>query len=159
MEKIINSTECPTITCWAHCIGWRTQLINLFLQGKTIQWKTKYDWFPVSEKDVRISMLRQMIDLHSVVAFFHMAKWTELAIMHEINRALGENTISDSTIGQYGRMLVCASKKLDTPIVPQSEGDCAFYDTLQNSALSSIHQKKISWCRIVWESITFPSQQ
>jgi hypothetical protein len=42
-----------------------------------------------------------MIDLHSVVAFFHKAKWTERAITHEINRVLGENTISDSRLGKY----------------------------------------------------------
>jgi hypothetical protein len=35
-----------------------------------------------------------MIGMHSVVAFFHKAKWTERAITHEINRMLGKNIIS-----------------------------------------------------------------
>jgi hypothetical protein len=33
-----------------------------------------------------------MINLRSVVAFFHKAKWTERAITHEMNRVLGENS-------------------------------------------------------------------
>jgi hypothetical protein len=41
-----------------------------------------------------------MIDLHSIVAFFHKAKWSKLAITDEINRVLGENTISHSTVGE-----------------------------------------------------------
>jgi hypothetical protein len=44
-----------------------------------------------------------MIDFHSVAAFFHEAEWTELAITHEINRVLGENTIAYSTVGKYVR--------------------------------------------------------
>jgi hypothetical protein len=31
----------------------------------------------------------QVIDLQSIIAFFDKAKWTELAITHEINRVLG----------------------------------------------------------------------
>jgi hypothetical protein len=42
-----------------------------------------------------------MIDLHSVVAFFHKAEWTELAITHEINRVLGENITAYSTVEKY----------------------------------------------------------
>jgi hypothetical protein len=42
-----------------------------------------------------------MTDLHSVVAFFHKAKWTGLAVTHEIHRVPGENAISDSTVGKY----------------------------------------------------------
>jgi hypothetical protein len=42
-----------------------------------------------------------MIDLHSVVAFFHKAKWMEHAITHEINRVLKENIFSDSSLGKY----------------------------------------------------------
>jgi hypothetical protein len=48
-----------------------------------------------------------MIDLHSIVAFFHKAKWSELTIRHEINRVLGENIISYSTVRKY--MFGCLS--------------------------------------------------
>jgi hypothetical protein len=44
-----------------------------------------------------------VIDLHFVVAFFHRAKWTERTITHEINRLLGENNISYSTLGKYAQ--------------------------------------------------------
>jgi hypothetical protein len=64
-----------------------------------------------------------MIDPHSVVAFFHKAKWTEHAIIHEINRVLGQNTISYSTLGKYIRMFVISTKETVTPIVPESEDD------------------------------------
>jgi hypothetical protein len=37
-------------------------------------------------------------DLDSVVTFVYTAKWTELAIMEELNRVLWENTLSDSTV-------------------------------------------------------------
>jgi hypothetical protein len=59
-----------------------------------------------------------MIDLHSIVAFFHKAKWTGLAITHEINRVPGENMISYSTVGKCVRMLVLLTEETDTPIVP-----------------------------------------
>jgi DNA-binding transcriptional ArsR family regulator len=61
--------------------------------------------------------------LHSVVAFFHKAKWTELAITYEMNGVLRENTISDSTRGIYFRMFVLSTKETDTHMVPESEGD------------------------------------
>jgi hypothetical protein len=60
-----------------------------------------------------------MIDLHSVVAFFHKAKWTERAITHEINRVLGENIIIYLTLGKYVQMFVLSTKETDTPVVPQ----------------------------------------
>jgi hypothetical protein len=63
-----------------------------------------------------------MIELHSLVAFFDKAKWTELAIAHEINRVLGENTINYSTVGKYARTFVLSMKETDTNIVPGSEG-------------------------------------
>jgi hypothetical protein len=65
----------------------------------------------------------QMKDLHSVVAFFHRAKWSELAVGHEINHALEENTISYSTAGKYVRMFVISMKETDTPSIPELEGD------------------------------------
>jgi hypothetical protein len=64
-----------------------------------------------------------MINLHSVVAFVHKAKWAELAITHEISRVLRENTISYSTVGKYVRTFVLSSKETDTPVVPELEGD------------------------------------
>jgi hypothetical protein len=64
-----------------------------------------------------------MIDLHSVVAFFHKAKWTERAITHEINRVLGKNTISYSTLRKCVRMFVLSTKETGTSVVSESEGD------------------------------------
>jgi hypothetical protein len=40
----------------------------------------------------------QMTELHSFIVFFHKAEWTELAIMHEINRVLEENAIAYSAV-------------------------------------------------------------
>jgi hypothetical protein len=62
-----------------------------------------------------------MIDLHSVVAFFHRAKWTEPAIRHIINHVLGENTISYSTVRKYVRMFPYSTKETGTPMVPESK--------------------------------------
>jgi hypothetical protein len=62
-----------------------------------------------------------MIDLHSVVAFFHKAKWTGRDITHEIGRVPGEDTISYSTVGTCVQMFVLSTKETDTPIVPKSE--------------------------------------
>jgi hypothetical protein len=72
----------------------------------------------------------QMTDVHSVVAFFHKAKWTERAITHEINHVLGANTISYSTLGKYVRMFVFSTKETDTPIVPESERDFSLDDRI-----------------------------
>jgi hypothetical protein len=69
-----------------------------------------------------------MIDLHSVVAFFHKAEWTELAITHEINRVLGENTIAHSTVGKYVREFICGQKDKDSFIVGQFERDVILDD-------------------------------
>jgi hypothetical protein len=66
-----------------------------------------------------------MIDLHSVVAFFHKAEWTELAITHEINCMLEKNTIAYSTAGKYVREFICGPKDKDSFIVRQFEGDFA----------------------------------
>jgi hypothetical protein len=59
-----------------------------------------------------------MIDLHSVVPFFYEAKMTKLAITREIYRAIGEDTISYSTIEKYVRMFALSTKETDTLIVP-----------------------------------------
>jgi hypothetical protein len=64
-----------------------------------------------------------MINPHSVVAFFHKAEWTKLAITHEINRMLGENTITYSTVGKYVREFICRPKDKDSVIIRQFEGD------------------------------------
>jgi hypothetical protein len=64
-----------------------------------------------------------MIDLHSVVAFFQKAKWTELAVTHKIGRVLGENIINNSTVRKYVLMLVLSTKESDICIVPESEGE------------------------------------
>jgi hypothetical protein len=69
-----------------------------------------------------------MIDLHSVVAFFHKAKWTEFTITHEINGVLGKNTISDSTVRKYARMLALSAKEADTHIAPKSKGNFSLHD-------------------------------
>jgi hypothetical protein len=62
-----------------------------------------------------------MIDLQSVVAFFHRAKRTEFVIIHEINQVLGGNTLSDSTVGKYVWMFAFSTKEIDAPIVPESK--------------------------------------
>jgi hypothetical protein len=64
-----------------------------------------------------------MVDLHSVIAFFQKAKWTERAITHEINRVFGENTISYSIFGKHVRIFVLSTKETGTLIVPESEGN------------------------------------
>jgi hypothetical protein len=51
-----------------------------------------------------------MIDLRSAVAFFHKAKWSELGVTQGINRTLGENTISDSTVGKHLRICIFSTK-------------------------------------------------
>jgi hypothetical protein len=59
-----------------------------------------------------------MIDLGSVISFFHGTKWTELAITYEINGVLGENTMS---IRRSGNMFGCLSyqrKKQPFPFSP-----------------------------------------
>jgi hypothetical protein len=63
-----------------------------------------------------------VIDLQSVVASFHKAKWSELALMHEINCVLWQNPINYSTVGKDVRMFVCALRKPDAPIFRQSQG-------------------------------------
>jgi hypothetical protein len=72
----------------------------------------------------------QVIDLHSVVAFFHKAEWTELAITHEINRVLGENTIAFYTVGKYVREFICGPEDKDSFIVRQFEGDFTLDDRI-----------------------------
>jgi hypothetical protein len=58
-----------------------------------------------------------MIDLHSVVAFFHKAEWTELATRHEVNRLLGEKTIACFAVGRYVREFICGPKDKGSFIV------------------------------------------
>jgi predicted metal-dependent RNase len=64
-----------------------------------------------------------MIDLSSVVVFFHKAEWTELTVTHEINRVLRENRIAYSTVGKYVREFICESKEKYCFIIRQFEGD------------------------------------
>jgi hypothetical protein len=71
-----------------------------------------------------------VIDLHSVVAFLHKAKWNEFAITHQINGVLGQNTISYSAVGKYVRMFALSRTETDTPIVPESEGDFGLDDRI-----------------------------
>jgi hypothetical protein len=71
-----------------------------------------------------------MIDLHSAVAFFHKAKWTELFIKHKINRVLGENTTSYLTVGRYVRTFVLPTKETDIPLLPESDGDFSLDDSI-----------------------------
>jgi hypothetical protein len=54
-----------------------------------------------------------MIDLHSVVAFFQKAEWTEHAITPEINHMLGKKTIAYLTVGKYVREFICGPKDKD----------------------------------------------
>jgi hypothetical protein len=72
--------------------------------------------------------LGQRNGLHSVIAFFHKAKWTEMAITCEINAVLRENAIGYSTVGRYLRMFALSTKETNTSIVPESEGDVNFDD-------------------------------
>jgi hypothetical protein len=71
-----------------------------------------------------------MIDLHSVVAFFQQAKWIELAIAHEITGVLGENTISNSTVKKYVRMLALSIKRSRHSYCPESKGDFSLHDRI-----------------------------
>jgi hypothetical protein len=64
-----------------------------------------------------------MSGLHFVVAFFHTAEWTELAITHETNHMLGEHIIIYSTVGKYGREFICGPKDKNSFIVRQFKGD------------------------------------
>jgi hypothetical protein len=85
-----------------------------------------------------------MIDLNSVVAFFHKAKWSELALRHEINCVLGENTINYSAAGKDDRVFVCASRRPDSLIVEPLESDFSFDDgiacVLSEEPFLSVHQ-------------------
>jgi hypothetical protein len=69
-------------------------------------------------------------DSPASVAFFYKPKWTELAIAHEINRLLGENNVSRSTLGKYVRMFVLSMKETDAPVVPESDDDFSFDDRI-----------------------------
>jgi hypothetical protein len=71
-----------------------------------------------------------MIDLHSVVAFFHKAEWTELVVTHEIRRVLGKNTIACSTVGKYVREFICGSKDKDSFIVRPFKGNFTLDDLI-----------------------------
>jgi hypothetical protein len=71
-----------------------------------------------------------MIDLYSVVAFFHKAKWTELAITHEINHLLGKYTIGDLMVRKYVRMFALSTKETYIPVIPESEGGFSLDDRI-----------------------------
>jgi hypothetical protein len=71
-----------------------------------------------------------MIDLHSVIAFSHIGKCTELAMTHEIDRVLEENIINYSTVGTYVRMFVLSTKESDIPIILELEGDFSSDDRI-----------------------------
>jgi hypothetical protein len=73
--------------------------------------ENEYARFLVEKMPLKSVREGQMIDLHSVVAFFHKAKWTGLAITREINLVPGENTISYSTVGKYVWMFILSRKK------------------------------------------------
>jgi hypothetical protein len=64
-----------------------------------------------------------MIDLHSVVAFLHKANLPELAITHEINHVLVENTMRYSAVVKYIRAFTCGPKQTDPHFSPESAGD------------------------------------
>jgi hypothetical protein len=67
-----------------------------------------------------------MIDQHFAMAFFHKTEWTELAIMHEINRVLEENTIAYFTIGKHVREFSRGPKDKHSYIVRYFEGGFHF---------------------------------
>jgi hypothetical protein len=71
-----------------------------------------------------------MIDVHSIIAFFHKAKWLELAITHEMNRVLGGNTISYSAVGKDVRMFILSTKETNIAFVPESAGDFSLGDRM-----------------------------
>jgi hypothetical protein len=85
-----------------------------------------------------------MIDLNSVVAFFHKAKWSELALRYEIYCVLGENAVNYSTAGKDVRAFACASRRPDSLIVGQSESDFSRDDgiacVLSEEPFLSVHQ-------------------
>jgi hypothetical protein len=95
---------------FTHCRGWRQRIIHHPSEIAKVWWKTKCVWFMIIKIRLRYVPEGSMIDLHSVFAFFHKAKWTELAITHEINRMLGENL---STIRPSGNMFGCLSYQLN----------------------------------------------
>jgi DNA-binding MarR family transcriptional regulator len=50
--------------------------------------------------------------------------------MYNSNRVPGQNTISDWTVGKYGRMFVLSRKQADILIVLESEGDISGDDDI-----------------------------
>jgi hypothetical protein len=105
----------------------------------------------------------EMIDLHSVVALFHKTKWTELANTHKIDRVLGENTISYSTIDKYFRMFVSSTKETGIPIVPESEGDfrltvCRYLAQNMRWKLQHLKWVPYSLCAMHFKAPGRPSQ-
>jgi hypothetical protein len=71
-----------------------------------------------------------MIDLHSVLAFLHKVKGTELVITRKMNGVLRENIISNSTVRKYVRMLVLSTKEADIRIVPEPKGGFSLHDRI-----------------------------
>jgi hypothetical protein len=51
-----------------------------------------------------------MIDLHHVVAFLNEERKSELEIHNQINRVLGNDTISYAIVGKHGRQYICSKE-------------------------------------------------
>jgi hypothetical protein len=103
---------------FTHCVGWWQWISHHPSEIAKIWWKMTYTRFLVVKMPLKSVRQGQMIDLYSVVTFFHKARWTGLAITHEIKRVPGENTISYSTVWKCVRMFVLSMKETDTLIVP-----------------------------------------
>jgi DNA-binding transcriptional ArsR family regulator len=65
-------------------------------------------------------------------------------MMREINRVLGEKTISYSTVGKYVRMFILSRKETNTPNVPESHVNFSLDDritlVLSSEPFLSVHQ-------------------
>jgi hypothetical protein len=102
-----------------------------------------------------------MIDFYSVVTFLYRVKLSKLAITHEINRMLGYNTISYSTVEKYIHVFISGSKQTDSLFTPESSEDFTFDDcitrVLSDELFLSIHQivKKVIMLKsIVYQHLT-----
>jgi hypothetical protein len=86
----------------------------------------------------------QMIDQHSVVAFFYKTERTKLAVTHEINHVLGGNTLTYSTVGKDVRGFICGPKDKTSFIVRLFKGDFTLDDriasVLEEAPFLSLHQ-------------------
>jgi hypothetical protein len=93
----------------------------------------------------------QVIDLHPSSLSSIKRNGPSSLSRKEINRALGENTLDESTIGKYVRMFVFSVKETDTPVVPESEGDFSFDDHI---ALALSEEPFLSVCQIAKKVVT-----